>query len=53
MTPKELEQLVGGEVAKIGQGRAFKNKWIAKESNGLVRLVSQVLCQIMTFINLL
>ena len=53
MTPKELEQLVSSEVAKIGQGRAFKNKWIAKEGNGLVSSVSQVLCQIITFDNLL
>lgn len=39
ITPKELEQLIGGEVAKVGQGRAFKNKWIAKEADGLVKLV--------------
>lgn len=39
MTPKQLEERVGSETAKIGQGRAFKNKWIGKESDGLVRLV--------------
>ena len=43
VTPKELEQLVGAEVAKIGQGRAFKNKWIAKEGDGLVKLVRHCL----------
>lgn len=40
MTPKQLELMVGGDIAKIGQGRAFKNKWIAKEGDGLVKLVS-------------
>ena len=40
MTPKRLEQLLTAEVAKVGQGRAFKNKWIAKEGDGLVKLVS-------------
>lgn len=39
MTPKQLEERVGSETAKIGQGRAFKNKWIGKEGDGLVRLV--------------
>ncbi|KAJ3559186.1 hypothetical protein NM688_g500 [Phlebia brevispora] len=42
VTPKELESIVGSEVAKIGQGRAFKNKWIAKESDGLVRLAESI-----------
>lgn len=39
VTPKELEAVVGSEVAKVGQGRAFKNKWIAKDGSGLVKLV--------------
>ena len=39
MTPKELEAKIGGDIAKIGQGRAFKNKWIGKEADGLVKLV--------------
>lgn len=39
MTPKQLEQMIGSDIAKIGQGRAFKNKWIAKEGDGLVKLV--------------
>ena len=39
MTPKQLEERVGAETAKIGQGRAFKNKWIGKEGDGLVKLV--------------
>ena len=41
ITPKQLEQMVGGETAKVGQGRAFKNKWIGKEEDGLVKLVSR------------
>lgn len=40
LTPKQLEQTLGSEIAKVGQGRAFKNKWIAKEGDGLVKLVS-------------
>jgi len=39
ISPAELKKLVGDETAKIGQGRAFKNGWIGKEGNGLVRLV--------------
>ena len=38
---KELQTKVGAETAKIGQGQAFKNKWIGKEGNGLVKLVCQ------------
>lgn len=37
---KELQTKVGVETAKIGQGQAFKNKWIGKEGDGLVKLVS-------------
>jgi len=29
-----------GPSAKIGQGKAFKNKWISKKGNCLVRAVS-------------
>lgn len=36
---KDLKQKVGDETAKIGQGRAFKNGWIGKEGDGLVKLV--------------
>jgi len=39
ISPAELKKLVGDETAKIGQGRAFKNGWIGKAGNGLVRLV--------------
>lgn len=34
------QKVVGDETAKIGQMRAFKNKWIAKDGAGFVRAVS-------------
>lgn len=37
----ELKAAVGDESAKIGQGRAFKNGWIGKEGDKLVKLVRQ------------
>lgn len=37
---KDLKQKVGDDTAKVGQGRAFKNGWIGKEGDGLVKLVS-------------
>jgi phenylalanyl-tRNA synthetase alpha chain len=40
VTPVQLKKLVGDETAKVGQGRAFKNGWIGKEGDGLVKLVS-------------
>ncbi|ORY30220.1 tRNA synthetases class II core domain (F)-domain-containing protein [Naematelia encephala] len=35
----DLKKLLGDETTKIGQMRAFKNKWIAKEGSGFVRAV--------------
>jgi hypothetical protein len=35
------QKLLGDETAKIGQMRAFKNKWISKEGAGFVRAVSR------------
>jgi phenylalanyl-tRNA synthetase alpha chain len=41
LTVAELEAAVGGKnVAKVGQGKAFKSKWIAKGKDG--RLVASV-----------
>lgn len=40
MTPQQLKQKVGDETAKVGQGRAFKNGWIAKEGEGLIKKAS-------------
>ncbi len=39
ITPLQLKKLVGEDTAKVGQGRAFKNGWISKEGDGLVKLV--------------
>jgi phenylalanyl-tRNA synthetase alpha chain len=39
LTPQQLKKQVGDEAAKVGQGRAFKNGWIGKEGEGLVKLV--------------
>jgi phenylalanyl-tRNA synthetase alpha chain len=40
LTIPQLKAAVGDESAKIGQGRAFKNGWIGKEGDTLVKLVS-------------
>ena len=36
---KDLKAKVGDDAAKVGQGRAFKNGWVGKEGDGLVKLV--------------
>jgi phenylalanyl-tRNA synthetase alpha chain len=41
VAPVELKNLIGDDAAKVGQGRAFKNGWIAKEGDGLVKAVCQ------------
>ncbi|KAL0577077.1 Phenylalanyl-tRNA synthetase, beta subunit, cytoplasmic [Marasmius crinis-equi] len=42
VTPVQLKKQVGDETAKVGQGRAFKNGWIGKEGDGLVKLVDTI-----------
>ncbi|KAK1229512.1 Phenylalanyl-tRNA synthetase, beta subunit, cytoplasmic [Marasmius sp. AFHP31] len=42
VTPVELKKQVGDETAKVGQGRAFKNGWIAKEADGLVKVADTI-----------
>ncbi|BEI90339.1 uncharacterized protein CcaverHIS019_0304090 [Cutaneotrichosporon cavernicola] len=37
VTVPELKKLLGDDTVKVGQGRAFKNKWIAKDGAGFVR----------------
>ncbi|RKP23750.1 tRNA synthetases class II core domain (F)-domain-containing protein [Syncephalis pseudoplumigaleata] len=37
----ELQKLLG-PIAKVGQGQAFKNKWIGKRDGNLVRLVDSI-----------
>lgn len=39
--PTKLKKIIGDESAKAGQGRAFKNGWIAKDGDGLVKAVRQ------------
>lgn len=48
LTLKDLQEKVGSETAKIGQGNAFKNGWIGKEGDGFVKLVSRIrsLCRL-------
>ncbi|RHZ46575.1 hypothetical protein Glove_613g5 [Diversispora epigaea] len=41
----DLQKLLG-ESAKIGQGQAFKNKWITKKLNCLVRAVESIVDQV-------
>ena len=43
VAPAELKKIIGDDAAKVGQGRAFKNGWIAKEGDGLVKAVCQQL----------
>jgi phenylalanyl-tRNA synthetase alpha chain len=42
LTASELKKIVGDDAAKVGQGRAFKSGWIAKEGDGFVKLVSTI-----------
>ncbi|KAJ7276539.1 tRNA synthetases class II core domain (F)-domain-containing protein [Mycena haematopus] len=42
VTPVQLKKKVGDETAKVGQGRAFKNGWIGKDGDGLVKLTSNI-----------
>ncbi|KAI9466861.1 phenylalanine-tRNA ligase [Lactarius psammicola] len=42
ITPAQLKKIVGDEAAKVGQGRAFKNGWIAKHGDGLIKAVSTI-----------
>ena len=39
LTAQQLQQAVGKESASVGQGRAFKAKWIGKEGDGFIKLV--------------
>jgi phenylalanyl-tRNA synthetase alpha chain len=40
LTAKEIEAKVGKDVAKVGQGKAMKNKWMVKKGDGFVKAVS-------------
>jgi phenylalanyl-tRNA synthetase alpha chain len=41
LLPASLKKIIGDEAARVGQGRAFKNGWIAKDGDGLVKAVCQ------------
>ncbi|KAG8930567.1 Phenylalanyl-tRNA synthetase, beta subunit, cytoplasmic [Tulasnella sp. 418] len=42
LNPKQLKEAVGDDVARIGQGKAFKSGWIGKEGDGLVKLLPSI-----------
>ncbi|OAX44524.1 hypothetical protein K503DRAFT_764939 [Rhizopogon vinicolor AM-OR11-026] len=42
LSAQDLKKAVGDEAAKVGQGRAFKSGWIAKQGNGFVKAVSEI-----------
>lgn len=37
-----MQKLIGDDAVKVGQARAFKNKWIAKDGAGFVRAIASV-----------
>ncbi|KAF2875821.1 tRNA synthetases class II core domain (F)-domain-containing protein [Massariosphaeria phaeospora] len=39
---KELPKIVGTDTAKVGQGNAFKNKWVKKDGDSLVLVADEV-----------
>ncbi len=43
LTAKEIEAQVGKDTAKVGQGKAMKNRWIVKKGDGFLKAVSPVL----------
>ena len=43
LTVRQLQEAVGKESASVGQGRAFKAKWIGKEGDGFVKLVCLII----------
>ncbi|GAA5997246.1 phenylalanine--tRNA ligase subunit alpha [Rhodotorula paludigena] len=42
LTAKEIEAKVGKDVAKVGQGKAMKNKWVVKKGDGFLQAVASV-----------
>lgn len=39
LTAKEIEAKVGKDTAKVGQGKAMKNKWVVKKGDGFLQAV--------------
>lgn len=44
LTAKEIEAQVGKDTAKVGQGKAMKNRWIVKKGDGFLKAVSPLHC---------
>ncbi|GAA5934576.1 hypothetical protein JCM10213_002017 [Rhodosporidiobolus nylandii] len=42
LTAKEIEARVGKEIAKVGQGKAMKNRWVVKKGDGFAKAVETV-----------
>ncbi|GAA6043238.1 hypothetical protein JCM8097_008476 [Rhodosporidiobolus ruineniae] len=42
LTAKEIEAKVGKDIAKVGQGKAMKNKWVVKKGDGFLQAVATV-----------
>ncbi|GAA5955363.1 hypothetical protein JCM8115_001926 [Rhodotorula mucilaginosa] len=42
LTAKDIEVKVGKDTAKVGQGKAMKNRWIVKKGDGFLKAVDQV-----------
>ncbi|SGY95343.1 BQ5605_C036g11487 [Microbotryum silenes-dioicae] len=42
LSAKEIEARVGKDVAKVGQGKAMKNKWVKKQGDGFVKAAETV-----------
>lgn len=40
LTAKQIEEKVGKDTAKVGQGKAMKNRWISKKGDGFLQAVS-------------
>lgn len=39
LTAHQIADKVGKDVAKVGQGKAMKNKWVAKKGDGFLQAV--------------
>jgi len=42
VSEKDMEDLVGKKIAGIGKGKAFKQKWIKKDGDQLVRIAENI-----------
>ncbi|GAA5898108.1 hypothetical protein JCM8208_000156 [Rhodotorula glutinis] len=42
LTAQQIGDKVGKDVAKVGQGKAMKNKWVAKKGDGFLQAVATV-----------